>query len=537
MPRNEVLTGDKRTTAPKRQQRQAQARTAPGRRLTVMAEARRETAAEALGDDRLGVATYEQLYLLSAVPTLVIDHHHRRVERANDAALRFLGLATDAVVGRPGPELLLQPSPERLTRVRALRGDETAAIREVPTALGVHTVQIDIVPSGTEGIAFVQLTDLTELLDAAERAEARAEELASTSKALKTIATRLAHDVCGPIAAVAGFADLMLRPDSSFDEEERASLLQRISRNTHALSSMTTSILSQADSGRTLPEDASQDVEALFHLVRTIVDAQLVECDGMLHTTSTTPALPVPVGTIRQAVINLVSNSIKYRDPARPLVVTIEVHDTDAGTEIRVRDNGTGLPDDPTRLFQAGERGPAATGTSGSGLGLAFARAAVESVGGTLSATPAAAGAAGAELVIVLPRSDEQAAGDTPDAPSIDAGLTAPQLERILDASPVPSFVIDIAIRQIVRVNRAAIELLGVDDSQIFGRPGSDFVDEGDVLEALRRRVIDEPDAHTGLRTNLRTASGPVPVLVWIAPVPGTALAMAQAVVVDPLRS
>lgn len=499
-----------------------------------MTEEGRETAVETVGDHGLRAASYEQLYRLSAVPTLVIDHHRRRVVRANDAALRLLGLPSEAVVDHPGPELLLQPSAERLSRVRALRGDETAAIREVPTTSGMRTVQIDIVPSGSDGMVFVQLIDLTALLDAAERAEDRAEELASTSQALKTIAARLAHDVCGPIAAVAGFADMMLQPDSSFDEAERADLLQRISRNTHALAAMTSSILGEADSGRVLPEDASQEVEALFHLVRSIVDAQLADCEGTLDTASTTPVLPVPVGTIRQAVINLVSNSIKYRDPDRPLVVTIDVRDADTGTEIVVRDNGRGLPDDPDALFEAGVRGTAASGTAGSGLGLAFARAAVESIGGSLAAAPTTAGA---EFVIVLPRGDREPADDSSDDPNADAGLTAPQLERILDASPVPSFIVDIAIRQIVRVNQAATELLGLDATQIFGRPGSDFVDEADVLEALRRRVIDEPDAHTGLRTTLRTASGPVPVLVWIAPVEGTALAVAQAVTANPALS
>lgn len=488
---------------------------------------------EATREHRLEGATYEQLYQQSAVPALVIDHHRRQVVRANDAALQFLGLPSESVVGRAGPELLLQPSAERLGRVRSLRGDETAAIREVPTASGVRTVQIDIVSSGTDGIVFVQLLDLTELLDAAERANERAQELASTSQALKTIAARLAHDVCGPIAAVAGFADMMLRADSNFDEAQRANLLQRISRNTHALAAMTTSILGEADSGRTLPEDASLEVEALFQVVRSIVDAQLEDCGGTLETTSATPLLPVPVGAIRQAVINLVSNSIKYRDPTRPLVVAVEVADIDAGTAIAVRDNGQGLPEDVDRLFEAGVRGPAASGTSGSGLGLAFARAAVESIGGSLTATPISLGA---ELVIVLPRGDQQASGDL-DRPQADPGLTAPQLERILDASPVPSFIIDIAIRQIVRVNRAATELLGLDASQIFGRPGSDFVDEADVLEALRRRVIDEPDAHTGLRTTLRTANGLVRVLVWISPVEGTALAVAQAVVENPALS
>ncbi|MEX2293652.1 MAG: ATP-binding protein [Acidimicrobiales bacterium] len=475
-------------------------------------------------------ASYEQLFELSAMPTLIIDHHARRIVRANRAALDFLGLEPEFVVGMAGPDLLLQPSADHLARVRALRGDETAAIREVPTESGLRTVQLAIVPSGIEGIVFVELDDLTPVLVAS----ARADELARASEALGAIAMRMAHDVSGPLTTLTGFAELLLQPDSGLDADQRTQLLERIGTGTRALAAMTASILSEADTGSARPEDSSRSPADLFGLIRDITDAQLAECGGTLLTRASVTELPIPVRTIRQALVNLISNSIKYRDSRRQLVVEIQIDETEAGTQILVTDNGIGLPADVTQIFDAGTRGPEVGDTPGAGLGLAFARAAVERVAGSLNAIPTAHGASFRILLPTAPAVDElHTPRDHAAESGPTSGLTAPQLERILDGSPLATIVLDIAVRQIVRVNRAAADLLGLDESQILGHPGSDFVDHDAVAESLRRRVLDEPDARTGFRTDIRAASGSVPVLIWIAPVDGTALAVAQVVPVE----
>lgn len=478
-------------------------------------------------DDVLGSQAVANLFERSTVPILATDHRRRAILRANGAALAMLSLDASAVIGRPATDFLVEPSPEHQQRIRALRGEETATVRQVSTPLGVLTVELNIVPTGVDDVAFVEVHDLTRVLEAALRAEAAEEELESTTTALRTVAARLAHDLSGPMAAISGFADLLIGDVPTLDEAQRALLLERISANARALAAMTNSILSEADSGPARPEDASRAVEDLFRSVRGVTDAQMVVADGELRTTAHVATLPVPVGRVRQAVINLVSNSIKYRDLSRPLVVELDVRADDEGTAIVVRDNGLGLPADVRSLFDAGTRGPAADGTAGAGLGLAFARAAVESVKGSISARPLAEGA---EVVIRLPHLADDAVAAAPGSEEARPLLTAPQLAGVVDASPVATFVIDIAARKIVSVNRAAVELLGLEEAEILGRPGADFVDAQEIAEGLRRRVMNDPAARHPVRTRLRTARGEQPSLVWVTAVEGAALAVAQAV-------
>lgn len=481
-------------------------------------------------EDDLGSQAVGNLFERSAVPILAVDHQRRAILRANRAALALLGLDPAEILGRPATDFLVEPSPDHQQRIRALRGEETATIRQVPTPRGVLTVELNIVATGMDDVAFVEVHDLTRVLEAALRAEAAQQELESTTTALRTVAARLAHDLCGPMAAISGFADHLLNDVPVLDDDQRAQLLERISANARALITMTDSILSEADSGPARPEDASRTVDDLFRIVRGVTDAQLAAAGGELRTTARVATLPVAVGRVRQAVINLVSNSIKYRDPARPLVVELDVSADDAGTTIVVRDNGSGLPADVGSLFDAGTRGPAAEGTTGAGLGLAFARAAVESVKGEISARPLTHGA---EVVIHLPTITEESGEAATESADAGPALTAPQLARVVDASPIATFVIDIAARQIVSVNRASVELLGFEETEILGRPGADFVDEQEIAEGLRRRIMSEPTARHPVRTSLRTVRGELPALVWVTMVEGTALAVAQAA---PLR-
>jgi two-component system, OmpR family, sensor histidine kinase BaeS len=88
-----------------------------------------------------------------------------------------------------------------------------------------------------------------------------------------------------------------------------------------------------------------------------------------------------------QAVINLLSNALKFTPPGG--TVEVRVGATESGVEIRVKDTGIGiaaadLPLVFERLYRADSSRSRSTG--GSGIGLSIAKAIVEAHGGTLSA-------------------------------------------------------------------------------------------------------------------------------------------------------
>jgi signal transduction histidine kinase len=98
----------------------------------------------------------------------------------------------------------------------------------------------------------------------------------------------------------------------------------------------------------------------------------------------------------------LISNSCRFRDAGRPLKIRIDASQNADTLQVHFADNGSGWnPDFAETLFQPLQRSSSQKG--GFGLGLAIARATVESVGGQIHAQLGAPGACFQVLIPVAP--------------------------------------------------------------------------------------------------------------------------------------
>jgi signal transduction histidine kinase len=103
------------------------------------------------------------------------------------------------------------------------------------------------------------------------------------------------------------------------------------------------------------------------------------------------PQIVTDSSRLELALVNLISNGIKYSDPAKP-VRYVEVFlsgATDDGHSIGVRDNGIGIPAAAVPLvfqpfYRVAERA-AGRPEEGSGLGLAIAAECLQSIGGRIA--------------------------------------------------------------------------------------------------------------------------------------------------------
>jgi signal transduction histidine kinase len=80
---------------------------------------------------------------------------------------------------------------------------------------------------------------------------------------------------------------------------------------------------------------------------------------------------------LRQVVLNLVSNAIKYRQPDKSdafVSLDFELADNDRW-QLTIADNGVGIPEeDLQRVFEEFQRGPPSEKIQGAGLGLAITK-------------------------------------------------------------------------------------------------------------------------------------------------------------------
>ena len=105
---------------------------------------------------------------------------------------------------------------------------------------------------------------------------------------------------------------------------------------------------------------------------------------------------------LRQALVNLLGNAVKFSPPGGRVRVAAEILD-DRTARVAVEDDGPGVPvDQAEAVFQPYYRVEATSGVDGSGLGLAISRDLVRRMGGEIALEPAESG--GARFVVTLPR-------------------------------------------------------------------------------------------------------------------------------------
>jgi signal transduction histidine kinase len=129
------------------------------------------------------------------------------------------------------------------------------------------------------------------------------------------------------------------------------------------------------------PSDLLEEVEQHLAIEAAAVPVQLVR-----HAPEDLPLLRCDRTRLRQAIMNLVTNAIKFTPPQG--TVTLAAQATDDAMILTVADTGLGIaPEDQPHVFERdyiAER-TARLGKNGGGMGMAAARAIVEQHGGTLT--------------------------------------------------------------------------------------------------------------------------------------------------------
>lgn len=265
-----------------------------------------------------------------------------------------------------------------MARGRALRHANGRAYRFVGTHLDM-----------TEQKALEQ-----RLIEAGALQQTAREHAEAASRAKSIFVANMSHEIRTPMNGVLGM--LQLLRDTALDAHQ-LSLVTDAEKSATGLIDVIGDILdlSKVESGKMELQPESFHLPGLFQeihaLMRIRAQAKEVGLDFMLP-----EDLPEwvygDVGRLRQILINLVGNAIKFTDEGRVDVV-VSATTTDQGHAIKlhvvVRDTGIGISDDYLEhLFEPFTQGDQSIKRryDGTGLGLAISRSLIELMGGEITA-------------------------------------------------------------------------------------------------------------------------------------------------------
>ncbi len=218
--------------------------------------------------------------------------------------------------------------------------------------------------------------------------EAARNDAQRANRSKSAFLANMSHEIRTPMTAILGYADLLLDEEMQLGEEPRR-LLEIVRRNGGHLLDVLNDVLdlSKIEAGRL---EVELIPTSLVHIVSEIASLMRVRADEKGIALEVSFATPIPSEVlsdptrIRQAVVNLLGNAIKFTERGSvKLLVSYEPERE--GAQIEVRDTGIGIaPEKRANLFRAFEQADSSITRrfGGTGLGLAITKRIATLLGG-----------------------------------------------------------------------------------------------------------------------------------------------------------
>jgi len=237
---------------------------------------------------------------------------------------------------------------------------------------------------GMTAVSLYVLSLVRRMFDAIARAEA-------ANLAKRRFISMVSHELRTPLNAIIGMADLLRDTQLS---REQADMLQTLRGSSRVMLGLIEDVLdfSKIEAGKVVLERTDFDLHALVNSTCRIVAAQAA-AKGVDFVVSLMPEVPPAVRGdphhLRQVLINLAGNAVKFTDSGSVTVHLSVQAENDASVRLKfsIRDTGVGIaPEAQSKIFESFTQADQSTTRrfGGSGLGTTIAKQLVQLMGGRI---------------------------------------------------------------------------------------------------------------------------------------------------------
>ena len=237
---------------------------------------------------------------------------------------------------------------------------------------------------GMTAVSLYVLSLVRRMFEALARAEA-------ANLAKRRFVSMVSHELRTPLNAISGMADLLR--DTQLNREQ-ADMLQTLRGSSRVMLGLIEDVLdfSKIEAGKVVLERTDFDLHALVNSTCRIVTAQAA-AKGVEFVVSMMPEVPPAVRGdphhLRQVLINLAGNAVKFTDSGSVTVHVSVQAETESTVRLKfsIRDTGIGIaPDAQSKIFESFTQADQSTTRrfGGSGLGTTIAKQLVQLMGGRI---------------------------------------------------------------------------------------------------------------------------------------------------------
>ncbi|SFP04186.1 MULTISPECIES: ATP-binding protein [Halolamina] len=243
----------------------------------------------------------------------------------------------------------------------------------------------------------------------AERASIQAKEAEDRREMLDYLNSLLRHEVLNTAAVISGYADLL--KNRSDEDDPAYEYLDIIDRQATELTGTTRDV-------RLLLQSVEEGVELGPVDLTDVLKEELGKLEDRYGYVETEANIPDGVYVradelLKRVFSNLLDNAVEHNESGHPSV-TVSVSTSPDAVEVRVADNGPGIPEaERDLLFET------TTGKTDHGIGLTIVARLVDRYGGEVELTET--GPDGSVFTVTLPRADSEPDGEGPQRQSVTA--------------------------------------------------------------------------------------------------------------------
>jgi light-regulated signal transduction histidine kinase (bacteriophytochrome) len=214
--------------------------------------------------------------------------------------------------------------------------------------------------------------------------EERSAQLKATNRELETFVYSVSHDLRSPLRLIMAFTEILINEHGDQMNDAGRLYQQRVRANAERLDRFIEGILKYSNLNR---QELNREVVDMAVLTDQVIAELASELNGR-NVDIRVGELPPAMGDrslLRVALINLISNAIKFTSLENPAEIFVSYQENEHGGVYCVQDNGIGLDMKFSEtIFQAFQRLHGVDQYGGTGIGLALVQRIISRHGGSV---------------------------------------------------------------------------------------------------------------------------------------------------------